>query len=112
MPAWPHPDAFQSMHQAAGQGIQHAKCSLHSTNQGRSLTVQHLLHVVLLMIWPVIHYLWPIACSVAALLHWLGASLCAFWNSKNLHMVWLLAALLVFHLHATLSFVAAVCGGF
>ena len=61
-----------------------------------SVTVQHLLHVVLLVIGPVKHHLRPTACSVVALLHWLGVELCALLNSKNFHMVWLLAALLVF----------------
>ncbi len=96
------------MHQAAGQGIQHETSSLHSW----SVSVQHLLHVVLLVIGPVKHYLWPLACSVVALLHWLGASLCALLKSKNLHMVWLLAALLVLHSHATMSCVATVLGGY
>jgi len=54
------------MRQAAGQGIQHAKCSLHSTDQRWSVPVQLLLHVVLVVIWPVICYLWPMP---AELLH-------------------------------------------
>jgi len=37
MPAWPHPDAFQCMHQAAGQDTQHAKCSFDFTDQAQLL---------------------------------------------------------------------------
>ena len=37
MPAWPHPDAFQCMHQAAGQDIQHAKRSFDFTDQSQLL---------------------------------------------------------------------------
>lgn len=50
------------MRQAAGQNNQHAKRTSYFTDQGWSLTVQLLLHVILLVIWPVIRYLWPIAC--------------------------------------------------